>query len=176
MSFYGAMLGKIYSLGVELELLAGVNFAGGLKATRNLSTSTIDVELGDSPLTPRGTENFSSDVYPSTQVRGTVATGGSVTHDVATAEGKRCLIVADVWVDNGAGGACLFAKALSIVAHQTGGAAVEVTDTTLHDNSGAGFTFLSAASTTNIRFTLANSSGTDRPYNIVISVASLDKP
>lgn len=173
MSALDALLGTISEDGAERELGSGLNFVG-LLATPNPATLKIDISPGNT--TPvRGTENYQSDTYPSTQLRGTVNTGGNVTHDVAVAVGKRYRIDADVWVDDGAGGACLFTKALAIIAHQTAGAAVEVVDTTVH-TFGASFTFLSAPAGTNIRFTLANTSGTNRPYNIVIKVTSLDKP
>jgi hypothetical protein len=128
-------------------------------------------------LPARGTENVAVDLLPSTQSQGTLATAASVNFDVAIATGKRYAISADVWVDDGTGsGACLFAKALYTVAHQTGGIAVKVVEQTIHDNLGAGFLFTSAVSTTNIRYTLANSSGTTRSYNVVIGAVVLDKP
>ena len=133
-------------------------------------------DLVPGTLPPRGTENVSVDVLPSLQPQGTLATAASVNFDVPIAVDKRYNISADVWVDNGAGGAVLFTKSLYVVAHQTGGAAVKVLEQTIHDNAGAGFTFTCAVSGTNIRFTLSNTSGTTRSYNCPIGVISLDKP
>jgi hypothetical protein len=149
---------------------AEIGVGGGLEFD---GANTLQVA---SKLPARGSENFEADNYPTVQQQGTVNTGGNVQVDVAIAAGKRYTIAADAWVDDGAGGVVLFAKALYVVAHLTGGAAVKVIDSTVHDNAGAGFTFVAAASTTNIRFTLANSSGTNRPYNLTISVTRLDKP
>lgn len=129
-----------------------------------------------SQLPARGTENVVVDLWPSTQAQGTLATASSVNFDVAIASGKRYKIVYDVYVDDGAGGACLFAKAVSVVAHQTGGAAVIITNDTLHDNAGAGFTFTVTVSTTNVRGTLSSTFGSTKTYNLVAGYVSLDKP
>lgn len=127
-------------------------------------------------LPARGSENVEIDLLPRLQPQGTLATGNSVNFDVPLAVGKRYNISADVWVDNGAGGAVLFTKSVYVVAHQTGGAAVKVLEATVHDNAGAGFAFTCAASGTNIRFTLSNTSGNTRSYNCPIGVIALDKP
>jgi len=130
-----------------------------------------------SQLGARGGENVIVDLYPSTQSQGTLATATSVNFDIAIPTGKRVTITWDVWVDDGAGGACLYLKALQTKYHQTGGAAVEVGDVTLSAPlEGAGFTFTVAPNSTNARGTLSNTSGTTRSYNIAAGFWSMDKP
>lgn len=143
----------------------GIEFTGG---------NSIQVS---SQLPVRGTENVVVDLMPSATAQGTLATASSVNFDVPIAAGRRYEIKADVWVDDGTGtGACLFTKAFLIVAHQTGGAAVKHLEQIIYNDAGAGFTFTCAASTTNIRFTLTNSSGTTRSYNYASGAYILDKP
>lgn len=129
-----------------------------------------------STLGPRGQENASVDLLPPTQSQGTIADGASVNFDVAVATGKQVDIYAKIFVNDGAGGACLAAKGIHVLAHQTGGAAVKLTDDTLYDTFGAGFTFTAAVSTTNIRFTLSNTSGSTRSYNFANGNTSMDLP
>lgn len=145
-------------------------------AAQATGTSALSAVTGTVPAT--GTENVSVDVIPRTQVQGTLATGTSVDFDVPMAVGKRCSISADVWVDDGADGVCLMTKALYTVAHRTAGAAVKRVEQTIHDYvaTPGHFTFTSAASGTNIRYTLANASGVTRSYNVVIGLVVLDKP
>lgn len=133
-------------------------------------------DLVPGTLPARGAENVSVDLLPSATSQGTIATAGSLNFDVPIAVGKRYSIAADVWVDDGVGGACLYGKQIFVVAHQTGGAAVKVLETTVVVQANAGFTFVATVSTTNILFTLGNTSGTTRSYNVAIGVISLDKP
>jgi hypothetical protein len=140
--------------------------------TGELLSARLPSQLG-----ARGAENVVVDLYPSTQSQGTLATAASATFDVAIATGRRYTITASVWVDDGAGGACLYTKALQITAHQTGGVAVKVADVTMAAPlEGAGFAFTAGVSTTNIRFTLANTSGSTRSYNCAIGFWAMDKP
>jgi hypothetical protein len=148
---------------VELGLTHGVERSG-----TNLLVS--------SQLPARGTENVIVDLMPSTQQQGTIANSATVNIDVAIASGKRYKISADVWVDDGAGGTVLFTRTLLVNAHQTGGAAVKVSDSVVEDNGGSGFTFTAAANSTNIRFSLANTSGSTRSYNVLIGYIAADKP
>jgi hypothetical protein len=74
-----------------------------------------------SQLPARGGEAVVIDLYPSVQQQGAINNGVSVNIDVAIAAGKRYTTTASVWVDDGAGGACLYMKELRIIAHQTGG-------------------------------------------------------
>lgn len=130
-----------------------------------------------SQLPARGGENVVVDLYPSLQQQGTIANGVTVNFDVAIPTGKRYTITYDVWVDDGAGGACLYSKALLVKAHQTGGAAVKVDEVVVSAPlEGAGFTFAAAGSTTNMRGSLVNSSGSTRSYNIAVGFWSMDKP
>jgi hypothetical protein len=130
-----------------------------------------------SQLPARGTENVALDLYPATQAQGTLATAASVTFDIPIPTGKRVTTNWDIWVDDGAGGACLYQKAITTKYHQTGGAAVEISDvTTSAPLEGLGFTFTVAPSTTNARGTLSNTSGSTRSYNIAIGSWSMDKP
>jgi len=124
---------------------------------------------------PTGSQNVEVDFLPSTIASGTVNTGGNVTYDVALTSGKRYIISSDVYVDNGSGG-CAYQKGLRITAHNTSGTATIDINATLGDNGGSGFTFTAAISTTNVRFTLANTSGSNRNYNIIISRVILDRP
>lgn len=160
------------------DKVVGSDAAGNFKElglSGGVERSGTSIQLS-SQLPARGTENVIVDLYPSTQAQGTVATAASVTSDVAISTGKRYSIVADVWVDDGAGGSVLYTKTLRIKAHQTGGAAVIATNDTVDDNGGSGFTWLATISTTNVRFTLANTSGSTRSYNILIGFISADKP
>lgn len=170
----------------QVDLSSATAVTGTLPATRGgtgaasldaASLAVVSTVLQvQSQLGARGTENVVVDLYPSTQAQGTLATAASVNFDVAIAAGKRYKITADVWVDDGAGGACLFSKAVAVVAHQTGGAVVLITNDTMHDNAGAGFTFVATNSGTNVRFTLSNTSGSTRSYNLIRGFVSLDKP
>lgn len=45
LGWIGAVFGKIFSRGVPLDLLAGLNFTDGLRATPNLLTKLIDVKV-----------------------------------------------------------------------------------------------------------------------------------
>lgn len=154
---------------------SGTGVAESITPANGLEFSGTTLQLS-SQLPARGGENVVVDLYPSTQQQGTINTGASVNFDVPISAGKRYKIVADVWCDDGAGGVCQFAKALAIVAHQTGGAAVLVTNDSTHDNQGAGWSFTATNATTNVRFTLSNASGTNRTYNIAIGFFSMDKP
>jgi hypothetical protein len=134
-------------------------------------------DLVPGTLPVRGTENVSVDVLPSATPRGTLAAGASVNFDVPIAEGRRYNIAADVWVDDGAGGAVLFSKQLLVVAHRlTGGAVVKVLETPVVVQASAGFAFSASVSGNNIRFTLANTSDTLRSYNCAIGASVMDKP
>lgn len=44
-SWFGGLLGKIYSSSVGLEIQSGINFARGIRATKNAATKLIDVDL-----------------------------------------------------------------------------------------------------------------------------------
>ncbi len=126
----------------------------------------------------RGTENVAVDLVPSTQAAATVNTGGSVTHDVALASNKRYIVTADVQVDDGSGG-WLYVKGLSVRCHNKAGTCEVMATTVIAEAFAAGvtgFAFAAAISGTNLRFTLANSNGTNRPYNIIIGKVELDKP
>ena len=128
-----------------------------------------------SQLGARGSENVIIDAYPSQQAQGTIANAATVTATIAIASGKRYNITADVWVDDGAGGAVIFTKFMTVIAHQTGGAAVLVMQSAL-DNGGAGFTFDVSVSTTNVVFSLINASGSTRSYNLTVGSVVMDKP
>ncbi len=130
-----------------------------------------------SQLPSRGGENVAIDLYPSTQQQGTIATAATTNIDVAIATGRRYQITADVWVDDGAGGAVIFVKSLFVRAHQTGGVAVLAsTPVVIDDNAAANWTFTATANGTNVRFALTNTSGTTRSYNIAIGYWVMDKP
>lgn len=132
-----------------------------------------------SQLGPRGGENVQLDLFPSTQQQQAIgpATSTTRTWDVAVPTGKRLDIVASVWIDNGSGGACDYFKKLNIIAHQTSGAAVIVDQIVISaPNEGGNYSFVATVSTTNIRFTLTNTSGTDKAANIAIGDWRMDKP
>jgi hypothetical protein len=156
--------------------LTGTNTHSVLADDASISVGVAGIKVA-SQLPARGSENVVIDLYPSTQQQGTINTGSSVNIDVPIATGKRYTITWDVWVDDGAGGACLYAKAVQVKYHQTGGAAVEVSEVTVAAPlEGAGFTFTVAPSTTNARGTLSNTSGTNRTYNIAVGYWAMDKP
>ncbi len=142
----------------------GVEFTGG-NAIRVAAT-----------LPSRGTENVAVDLLPSQTTQGTLATATTNNTDVAIATSRRYTITADVYVDDGADGVCIFAKSIVVRAHQTGGAAVIVTTSVIDDTATAGWAFTAASSTTNVRFTLNNTSGTTRTFNLLISSIVADKP
>lgn len=146
-----------------------IGVGGGIEFTGSDSIQVSDT------LPARGGENVAIDAYPSAQAQGTIANGATVTATVAIASGKRYNITCDVWVDDGAGGAVLFTKILTVVAHQTGGAAVVAMRSSL-DNGGAGFTLLDSASSTNVVFSLLNTSGSTRSYNLTVGRVVMDKP
>ncbi len=130
-----------------------------------------------SQLPARGSENVVIDLYPNTQVTGTLASAASVNFDLAIAAGARYQMTWDIWVDNGAGGVCLYTKSLFVKAHQTAGAAVQVDRVVVSAPlESAGFTFDTAANSTNIRGTLGNTSGTTRSYNLIVGDWHCDKP
>jgi len=175
-------------MSAEPNLDIGLEYTGGINkptpadvgkyarvALDNLGDPNLEYVVPTTIASGTG-ENASVDLLPASTPAGTLATGASVNFDYPIAAGKRYEITADVWVDDGAGGAVLFAKALYVLAHQTGGAAVKVLEAVIHDNAGAGFTFVATGSTTNIRFTLANTSGSTRSYNVAIGAFRLDKP
>lgn len=193
--FYNSYLNGTFTLGDGQTRIVGCRFGGSIAFATGEGTPLIEMDaysyarfreaggIADvtvigtiETLEGHGSQNVSVDLLPSVELEGTLATAATVNFDVPIAAGRRYGVTADVWVDNGAGGACLLAKALYTVAHQTGGVAVKVVEQTIHDSAGAGFAFTSAVSTTNIRYSLANTSGTLRSYNLVIGVVSLDKP
>lgn len=51
-SWLDAILGAIRDRGTSLPLMGGLNFTGGLKATRNTASARIDVSLVNPPQTP----------------------------------------------------------------------------------------------------------------------------
>jgi hypothetical protein len=130
-----------------------------------------------STLGARGSENVTNDLYPNTQTQGTLATASSVTFDIPIPTGKRVQMTWDIWVDDGAGGACLYTKAIFAKAHQTGGAAKLVDKVVVSSPlESAGFTFDLSESSTNIRGTLGNTSGSTRSYNLLVGDWRCDKP
>ncbi len=152
---------------------------GGLTTTAGDTFLAFDYASADIPsqLPARGTENVVIDLYPSSTPNGTIATANTLNFDIAVPAGKRASITASIWVDNGAAGACLYAKELRVMAHITGGAAVKVADVTgFAPLEGAGFTFTAVANSTNIRFSLANTSGSTRSYNLAVGSWSMDLP
>lgn len=161
------------------DKLIGSDAAGDFKELSfggaGLERSGTQIQVA-SQLPARGTENVAVDAYPSTQTQGTIANGATVNSDVAIATGKRYKIYADVWVDDGAGGAVQFTKSIMVNAHQTGGVAVKVSENIIDDNLASGWSFTAAVSTTNIRFSLVNSSGSSRSYNLLIGSTIADKP
>ncbi len=181
-TFYGFLWdGTNYFYSSSVTVTAG----NGLTGTTSLAVLAEDTSIAvgaggvkvSSALPARGAENFALDLYPSSTPQGTIATATTVNFDVAVPAGKRVVITADVWVDNGAGGTCLYAKGLRIKAHITGGVAVKAADVTLDANfEGLGFTFTAAANSTNIRFALGNTSGSTRSYNVAIGSWSMDTP
>ncbi len=145
---------------------------GGLEVNAGLTAPQVA-----SQLPARTTENVVIDLYPSIVQQGAINNAASVDVDFAVAAGKRYTITASVWVDDGAAGACLYMKELRVIAHQTSGAAVDVTNiVSAAPLESLGFTFVAAASTTNIRFTLANASGSNRTYNIAVGAWAMDTP
>lgn len=134
--------------------------------------------LGDiaSQLGPRGIENVVVDLFPSGSQEGTVNTAGSVTADVPVALGRDYIITCKVVVVDGSA-AILYAKTLNVWAHQIGGAVLNVAPQTIgFDTAGASFTLTAAGNGTNMRFTLANTSGSNRPYTMNIGFVATDKP
>lgn len=125
----------------------------------------------------RGTENVVVDLYPSTQQQGTVNTGSSITADVAMTSGRRYIITADVQVDDGSGNT-QYLKTLQVRAQNRGGTAeilAQVVNVEVFF-AGANYTLAASISGTSVRFTLTNTSGTNRPYNLIIGFVALDKP
>lgn len=148
----------------ELGLAGGVERNG-----TNLQVST--------QLPARGSENVIVDLYPRGQGTGTIATGTTINFDTPIATGKRYELTFNVWCDDGAGGAMKFAKALKVVAHQTGGnAVIAVGPITIHDSASSGWTLSVADNTTNMRFSLNNATGSTASYNYAFGGFELDKP
>jgi hypothetical protein len=185
MRFIQAAAGGPYTL----TFWGGISWVGSVPTMPPTASAELIVcgyhdgttwRLGGDPipsqLPARGQENVVVDLYPSGQSQGTLATATTLNVDVPIAAGRRYKIVFDVWVDDGAGGACLFAKALAVVAHQTGGVAVLITNDATHDNAGAGWTLTATGSTTNVRFALTNASGSTRSYNYAWGAVIMDKP
>lgn len=145
-------------------------------ATNGVECTSTGIKLSDS-IPARGTLNTAVDLVPSTQATATVNTGSSVTHDVALTSGKRYIITADVEVVDGSHN-WLYAKCLRVACRNNGGtiqitSQVVVTETF---NAATGFALTALDSGTNMRFTLANTNGTNRVYNIIIGLVSVDRP
>jgi len=160
-----------YHDGTTWRLAGRVAVADGVEydAAGNLRVS--------SQLPARGTCNTAVDLIPSGQPKGTVNTGSSVTADVPLVSGKRYVITCDAQVDDGSG-VTQYLKALSVRAQNRGGTCEILSQVVITEVffAGAVYTLTAAISTTNVRFTLANTSGTNRPYNLIIGVIALDKP
>lgn len=167
--------GGVIILGAAPLILSGV---GAVTFLDYWYDGTSYFLIGDiaSQLGPRGAENVAVDLFPSTSTQGTVNTGGSVTSDVPIATGRDYVITCKVVVVDGSAG-ILFAKTLNVWAQNIGGTVSKVApDTVGFDNLGAGFTLTAANNSTNMRFTLANTSGTNRSYTLHIGYVATDKP
>jgi hypothetical protein len=130
-----------------------------------------------SAIPARGTENVSIDAMPALQQTGTVNTGGSITADYPLAVSRRYTIHGEVWVKDGSD-TVLYCKSLTVKAYRksTGNALIAVESVLDDFFPAANFTFTVSVSTTNIRFTLANASGTNRLYNLTLGGISMDLP
>jgi hypothetical protein len=98
--WFGALWGAIFNNGAELELEGGLNFGGGLKATRNEAQGRIDIELNDEifgPITePVELANASVTV--------TLAQGVKRRLPADTLTGPRTITLDDAGIDSTYGG------------------------------------------------------------------------
>lgn len=149
----------------ELTVGGGLEFtgSGGIQVANNIPA--------------RGGENVSIDLMPATQQQGTCNTGGTATASVTTSAGKRYTITADVWVEDGSE-VVLYAKAICVRAYRKASGNAIIVGTTVIDDplSTASFTFVASVSTNDIVFTLSNSSGTNREYNLLVGSMVCDLP
>lgn len=167
---------------VELTIGGGIETTGSGGVQRSALTGDVVASAGSnatkvaSTLGPRGAENVTVDLFPSVSQQGTVNDGGTATADAALSVGRDYILTCKVLVVDGSAG-ILFAKTLNVWCHQVGGVAAKAApDSIGFDNLGAGFTLTAAGSGANMRFTLANSSGTNRAYTLHIGAVATDKP
>lgn len=172
---------KIQNVSAQGKILMRKSASAGVVeegvAHDGVETDATGFKLSDT-VPARGTLNTAVDVVPTLQVTQTVNTGSSQNHDFALAAGKRYIITVDIEVVDGSHG-WLYTKRLSVSARNNGGTC-EITSTTVIAeafNTGVtGFTLTAAISTTNLRFTIANTNGTNRVYNVMGGSLSLDRP
>jgi hypothetical protein len=124
----------------------------------------------------RGTLNVILDLYPSVNLKGTLATSSTVNFDVAIVAGKVFSIYFDMFVDDGSAGPCKLCKAIKVMAHQVAGAVVQETKDVAHSSALSGWTFDGAISGTNYRFSLNNASGVTGTYRLLGGFVRSDKP
>ncbi len=133
-----------------------------------------------SQLPARGGENVVIDLWPNSQVQGTIAgSGGVVNFDIPIATGTRYQITTDIHVDDGSGGDAdvLYTKALFVKAIRFAGAAKQVDKVVVSSPlEGGSYTFDSTPNGTNIRQTLTNNSAGTKSYNIISGDWHCDKP
>lgn len=128
---------------------------------------------------PNGSENVTLDMVPTTQAQGTINTGASVNFDAPITVGRRYSLTADVWVEDGATD-CVYTKNVTAVVHRkASGDPLLIAQALAYEFSLApGFTFTASvpAGLGVLRYTLTNTSGTARPYNLLLGRMSADKP
>jgi hypothetical protein len=154
---------------------AGVKQEGTLSGGIEVNAGLTGIQQSTT-LPVRGQENVAVDQWPTSQQQGALNTGGSVTLTVPVPAGKSIDIAARVQVDDSGTGAVVFFSRLLITAHNVAGVVSIILPTDCGTVPSSGISFTAAQVGTDIVFTLANSSGTNRTYNALAGVVSQDKP
>lgn len=138
----------------ELTLTGGVERSG-----TNIQVSTT--------LPARGTKNTATDLAPPQQAGGTIATANSITLDVPITAGKWAIVTFSVRCH--ASNVVKYLKTLQVYAQNVAGTVTIDHAPTLAEVQleGAVWTLQATVSTTNVRATLTNNSGSTRTYSIV---------
>jgi hypothetical protein len=131
-------------------------------------------------ITNRGTLNVRVDMVPNTQWKGTIATGSSLTWDVAVTSGRQQRLTGDCWV-NTAAPAFAYTKAILAWVQNVAGTIAIAGQQPLGEfpsPNTSGYTFTCATSPTAgyVRFTLTNNSGATGSVSFIASSIGMDQP